>query len=285
MNFLPDSAVERPPLLLVEDDPWMRAVVFDILSEFWDVTTARDGAEALRILEEFMPVAVVSDLIMPGIDGLMLCERIRADARLAHLPVMLLSANDAGDLRASALATVDEFLVKPVHHAELVVRLRKLAARNPLHPPKPLVQPPPSAGSSASRTSIPPVSGGPVHHRAFQQRVEAAIHAALADALYTVDDLARDLGVSPRQLRRRLLDLGPLGPKAYIRQVRLEAARQALEVGTFRSVAEVAASVGMTPAYFSRAYRAWTGSAPSRRGEAEAPPEPDQATLTSVCSD
>lgn len=249
----PSDEPSRALLLVVDDDAWMRTVLSDVLSPHWEVRTAVGGADALRFLQETLPVAVLSDLIMPDIDGLMLCDRIRSDPRLAHLPVMLLSANDAGHVQASALATVDEFLGKPFHEAELIVRLRKLIERSSAF----------QQGTGTAPAAAPPPPPAQAHKRAFQQRAAEAIHRALADPLYTVDDLARDLAISPRQLRRRLLDVGPLGPKAYIREVRLQAALEALELGTFGSVAEVAAMVGMTPAYFSRAYRAWAGAPPS----------------------
>lgn len=233
----------------------MRAVLVDLLSPHWTVTTASGGAEALKVLEDLQPVAVLSDLIMPDIDGLALCDRIRSNRRLAHLPVMLLSANGTGEVQASALWTVDEFMGKPFHEAELIVRLKKLIARSAgIALGAPPTSPLPSSGSTTS----------PAQLRALRRRIDEAIHRSLGDALYTVDDLARDLAVSPRQLRRRLLELGPLGPKAYIREVRLKAAHEMLEVGAFGSVAEVAAAVGMAPAYFSRTYRAWAGAPPSQ---------------------
>jgi AraC-like DNA-binding protein len=191
---------------------------------------------------------------MPDIDGLMLCSLIRSDPRLAHLPVMVLSANDAGEVRAEALATVDEFLGKPFHTAELIIRLKNLITRGQVR----------ASGGPAPAPAAPAPPAGQAHQRAFQQRVDATILKSITDPLYTVDDLARELAMSDRQLRRRLLEFGPLGPNAYIREVRLQAAREALELGTFGSIAEVAASVGMTPAYFSRAYRAWMGSPPSQ---------------------
>lgn len=237
----------------------MRHVLSDILSAHWLVETAEGGAEALRMLNDRLPVAVLSDLVMPDIDGLKLCDLIRSDPRLAHLPVMVLSANDAGEVKAAALATVDEFMGKPFHTAELIVRLKNLISRGQAHAPGgPKLAPP------APAPSAPAPHPAKAHQKAFQQRVDATILKSVADPLYTVDDLARQLAISPRQLRRRLLEFGSLGPNAYIREVRLQAAREALELGTFGSVAEVAASVGMTPAYFSRAYRAWMGSPPSK---------------------
>lgn len=255
----------RPRVLVVDDDPFMLHVLSDILSAHFVVHTATGGKEALQMLDRLSPDAVLSDLIMPDIDGLMLCDRIRRHPERGHLPVMLLSANDVGEVRASALATVDEFLGKPFHTAELIVRLQKLIARRqgpvpaaPRAAPAAPVTPPPEPAPA-------PPSAGSRHKEAFRQRVEATIRTSLGDPLFTVDDLARQLAVSPRQLRRKLLEIGPLGPKAFVREVRLEAAREALELGTFGTVAEVAAMVAMTPAYFSRAYRAWMGSPPSSR--------------------
>ena len=257
LEYLVDP-LPLPLLLVVDDDPWMRQLLKDVLSADWLVEVADSGGEALRMLGGSLPVAVLSDLVMPDIDGLMLCNLIRSDPRLAHLPVMVLSANDAGEVKAAALATVDEFMGKPFHAAELIVRLKKLISRGQLR-------------SSGGGTPAPtPLAGSEApeqaHLRAFQQRTDAAIMKSVADPLFTVDDLARHLAVSPRQLRRRMLPFASQGPNAYIRDVRLRAAREALELGTFGTVAEVAASVGMTPAYFSRAYRAWMGFPPSKGG-------------------
>jgi DNA-binding response OmpR family regulator len=226
----PKAAGVRPRLLLVEDNLDMRAYLRMHLDQHYDVEEAENGRAALAALERAVPDIVVSDVMMPHVDGLELCRRIRADARWRALPVILLSAKAAVDHRIEGLkAGADDYLAKPFSVPELLERLR---ARLPVRP---------AAPATADQVWL--------------EKLQTCLQANFADAGFDVEALARQVGYSSRQLRRRVLAVGGATPAALLLKARLEAAHALIGSRRFTTVAEVAHAVGLSPTYFSRRYR------------------------------
>lgn len=231
----PDGAEEsvaraRPTLLLVEDNLDMRAYLRMHLDLHYDVREAANGLLALEQLEKATPAIVVSDVMMPHLNGLDLCRRLRADARWQSVPVILLSAKAAVDHRVEGLnAGANDYLAKPFSVVELLARLR---AHLPDPPSRPAVA-----------------------DQVWLEKFEACISAGLAKPGFQVEELARQLGYSTRQLRRRVLAAFNATPAALLLQRRLEVARELISARRFATVAEVAHAVGLSPTYFSRRYR------------------------------
>ncbi len=117
-----------PTILVVDDDPRLLVLLADQLrDDGYDVTTARDGEEALRRLETAWPDLVVIDLMMPGMDGLTLAREVKARA---DLPIIVLSAIDAGDSKADLLTEVaEDYVTKPYHYPELRARIQRILRR------------------------------------------------------------------------------------------------------------------------------------------------------------
>ena len=108
----------------------MRTLLQEVLAEELNVETARNGKEGLELAGEPRPALVVSDIMMPGMDGHELMHRMRADPDLADTPIMLITARAGAGSRISGLEQgADEYLVKPFHARELAVRVRKLLER------------------------------------------------------------------------------------------------------------------------------------------------------------
>ncbi|HXQ95713.1 MAG TPA: response regulator transcription factor [Candidatus Acidoferrales bacterium] len=118
----------RQRILLVDDDPNLLALVAEQLrDDGFEVATARDGVEALRSLERAWPDLLIVDLMMPRIDGLTLAHRVK---ERADLPVIVLSAIDSGDSKASALEEVaEDYVTKPFHYPELRARIHRVLRR------------------------------------------------------------------------------------------------------------------------------------------------------------
>ena len=229
-NDADEDAGIRPSLLLVEDNLDMRAYLRLHLDVHYNVREAENGLAALERLEEAVPDIIVSDVMMPHMNGYELCQRIRADERWRKIPVVMLSAKAAVDHRIEGLkAGADDYLGKPFSVAELLERLQARLPRS---------QPKPEAGDQA-----------------WLEKLEDLIKGNLAEAKFDVEMLAKQLGYSSRQLRRRIVATYKMAPAALLLQRRLEQAHALIEARRFSTVAEVAHAVGLSPTYFSRRYR------------------------------
>lgn len=126
---LATEAAPRERVLVVEDDPEVRLALVELLSLHWDVAEAADGLEALELIGGEAPDLVLSDLLMPRLDGLELVRQLRAEPRSARLPVVVVTARSKEDsLLESFTAGADDFVQKPFTGSEILARIRKLLA-------------------------------------------------------------------------------------------------------------------------------------------------------------
>jgi signal transduction histidine kinase/DNA-binding response OmpR family regulator len=237
----PDGA--RPAVLLVEDNDDLRAFVAGLLESRWTVRQARDGREGLASALADPPAAIVSDVRMPEMDGLSMARALRQHAATADVPLLFLSAKTQPEDRVEGLALARDYLCKPFGSAELVARVENLVRRS--DPP-----------------TVPSVPARPEHVQAILARLDAVVSECLGDSEFGVERLAQRLGMSVRTLQTRMNELELATPAAFILEARLREAQRMLRVGTYSTVGEVAAAVGLSRSYFSRAYRAWAGRPP-----------------------
>lgn len=232
MEDLPESVQPRPTLLLVEDNLDMRAYLRMHLDLFYNVREADHGLAAIQALQEALPDIVLSDVMMPHLNGLELCKRIKAEPQWSALPVILLSAKAAVDNRVEGLqAGADDYLAKPFSVPELLERLRARLPRAPTTP--------------ASATA----------EVEWVQKVNACIAANLSRPGFDVTALAKETGFSERQLRRRVAGHFGQTPRALLLGERLRVAHELIQNKRYETIAEVAHAVGLSPRYFSRRYR------------------------------
>lgn len=226
---LVEHAAHRPRLLLVEDNEDMRAYLRMNLDPYYQVSEAVDGRKAWEGMVDFDPEIIVSDVMMPHVDGLELCRRLKAEPRWREVPVLLLSAKGSVDHRVEGLeAGADDYVAKPFSVAELLQRLR---SRVPW-------------GVSADSKG-----------QAWRERLETCVAENMARSEFDVGELAKTLAYSPRQLQRRVREHFGLSPSALLLQRRLERGRELLTAGPYETTAEVAHAIGLSPGYFSRRYR------------------------------
>ena len=258
---------EAPRVLVVEDHPDMRAYLVEHLSAHFQVVEAGDGEAALARAREARPALIVSDVMMPGMDGLTLCRRLRADPNLSGVPVMLVSAKASLDDRLTGLSLADDYLTKPFSMRELLTRARKLIVPQASTPGTPGTKPPapsPEPSTPKSLAASPaPKPALPESDRRFLERVEAAALANLDAPKFSAAALARKVAFSPRQLQRELRRLLGQSPTEYLRALKMREAKAMLVEGRYATVAEVAAAVGWTPNYLTRVYRNWFGCPPT----------------------
>jgi len=264
----PSSSSDETPqgrLLIVEDNQALREYLEAILSPAYRVHCVKNGREALSWLEQNGAGAldlIISDVMMPEMDGFTLLEKLKEDNRYQLLPVIMLTALARRESRLRALRIgVDDYLLKPFEEEELLARIQSLLRNYQLRSEEP--DPAEGAEREAEQEALGarPESEEELEWLAKMERITLE---RLGDTNFKVGDLADDLSVSTRQLFRRVKQLTGLTPNQYLQEARLEAARRMLEQKRFSSVKSVAYEVGFKDTrYFSRQYKARFGRLPS----------------------
>ncbi|MBH8568294.1 response regulator [Microvirga sp. STS02] len=258
----------KPRVLVVEDHPDLREYLNGLLAPTYEVLTAADGQDALELLAREAPIdLVITDAMMPRLSGTELLAQLKADPARAGLPVLMLTARaDAAHRRAALTVGVDDYLTKPFAPAELLARVQVLLARHNVrrqfaYQPEAAVP----AGLAPLTDAVPGTAtteGTGANEQLAQWQAQVAAH--LADENFGPAELAGLLAVSERTLYRRLGESAGLTPAAWLRELRLNQARQLLEAGDFRTVVAVAEAVGFASAsYFSSLYTERFGRRPS----------------------
>jgi CheY-like chemotaxis protein len=263
-----DAPSDAPEVLVVDDEADMRAYLQDLLGDNYRVVTAADGKEALDRLHNRAVDLVLSDVAMPGMDGVALCRELRDDEQLRHLPVILLTARPENRPQRSDLAVgADAYVSKPFDPAELTARVENLIEIRRIVQDRIRL---PDWMDPAETT----VSN---EEAAFVDALNEAVDAHIGNSNFGVDWLADEMDLSARHLRRRIKDTTGLSASGFIRTRRLQHAAALLGEGA-DTVSDVASAVGYRdPSYFSRLFRETFGCAPTEYAEqeAESPDKPD----------
>ncbi|AYA37475.1 response regulator [Hymenobacter oligotrophus] len=256
----PDTALPvapadaRPLVLVVEDNPEVRDYIRTCLATEFRVRTANDGAQGLALLKDLEPDLIVSDLMMPQLDGLELCRRLRADEQTAHIPLVLLTARAGDETRLTSFGLgADEYLTKPFQPAELRARIHNLVQQRRLLRQRfgraVTLQPRDIAITSADE--------------AFLNRAMAVVEQHMANTEFSVEQFADEMALSRVQLHRKLKALTDQSTSEFVRTVRLRRAAALLQAHA-GNVAEVAEAVGFSNlSYFSKCFRELHQQSPS----------------------
>ena len=240
-------------VLIVEDNLGVRHFMREQLQSLYRVLEADHGAEGFDLAVSSLPDLVVSDVMMPEMDGYELCRALKADKRTCHIPVVLLTARAGRDDKLMGLDIgADSYLVKPFDASELLVQVRNLIEQRRLlreRFSRPIVLKP-------SEMGVTPMD------EAFLQKVLSVVQANLADPDFDVVRLGREVGLSRSQLHRKLRALTNQSPTLLIRSIRLQRAAELLRQKG-GSVAEIAYRVGFSSqTYFAKCFREELGCAP-----------------------
>ena len=236
----------KPLILLVEDNEDFRFYLKDNLKIVYDVIEAETGEEGWKKAISQYPDLIVTDVMMPDMNGTELCKKIKSDQRVSHIPVILLTARSGEEQRLEGFEVgADDYIPKPFSFPILESRIRNLISlRKDLH--KLLAK---KNGIKASEIQITSLD------EQFISGVIAAIEKNIANSELTVLDLSRELGVSRAQFFRKVQELTGKAPLELIRSIRLQHAAQLLEKSQL-SVSEVAYRVGFNnPKYFARHFK------------------------------
>lgn len=251
-NTLIDAA-DKPTLLIVEDHAEVLDYLRHILGTSYHIYTALDGVEGRRLAIDLVPDLIISDLMMPRMDGLDLCRHLKTDLRTNHIPFLLLTAKADVQSRLAGLKTgADTYLAKPVSGIELQIRLTNLLENRerlkqsyrrfkPADPPK-------------EKLDL---------NELFLRKAHEKIHKNLQQENFDVEALCRAMTISRTQLHNKLKALTGLSTTQFIRKTRIEYACKLLKDPT-HNISEVAYDVSFKHlSTFNRAFKEWTQQTPS----------------------
>lgn len=245
-------------ILITEDDDEVRCFLERELSPHFKTRTAANGKDALRVLEEEEISLVVSDVMMPEMNGFELCRMIKSQLPFSHIPVILLTAlTDERQRIFGITGGVDDYIQKPFHTDYVKIKIihllqerQKLRERllEKLRDNKLLLSEPEKVESIDD---------------AFLRKFAEQIEAVYADPEYNVEKLSETLGLSRGHLHRKIKELTGTAPVEFLRTYRLNKATQLLRQNAY-TVSEVAYRTGFSsPAYFSKCFKAVYGVTPT----------------------
>ena len=249
-----------PLALVVEDNANIAQYLQICLEGSYQVLWAVDGRHGIEQALEKVPDIIISDVMMPRIDGFELCEALKEDVRTSHIPIIMLTAKSDVESRIQGLKYgADDYLAKPFHEEELLVRMRNLMKiRLKLQERyKDLYKYPLSAANAP----------GAPKEDAFILQLKSIFEDRMHDPQFDLSALSEVLNITSAQLRRKVKALTGKPLAIYLRSLRLQKARQIL-LSSDLSVKEVAYDVGFSdPSYFSRSYLQEYGVRPSATRE------------------
>lgn len=259
-----------PLILLVEDNADIRGYEYLILKDNYRVIMASDGKQGQEKARSEVPDLIVSDIMMPVMDGLTMCRNIKGDETTSHIPVILLTAKSREDQKAEGYESgADEYLTKPFSSRVLlscisnILKGREQLRRNILATieSKDVIAKEPKANKEKVKDNVDKVSA---HDREFLDKLQASIKRRMTDSGVSVEDIGADVGFSRVQLYRKTKALTGYSPVELLRKMRLNAAKEMLST-TDKTVSEVAYDTGFSsPSYFAKCYKDEFGVTPSQ---------------------
>ena len=244
-------------ILVVEDNADVREYIKDSLGNDFEIAEAVNGEQGLSKAAQIIPDLVISDIMMPKMDGNELTKRLKNDEKTSHIPVILLTAKSEQESRLEGLETgADDYLTKPFDTKELKVRIKNLISiRRKLQ----------EKYSKGDFVSVKRVDGKKLTNleEIFMSKVTEAIEEHLSEEEFSIEQLGKEVGMDRVQLHRKLKALSGKSPSSYLRSVRLVRGRQMI-LEKKGNISEIAYSVGFSsPTYFTRCYKEEFGHLPS----------------------
>ncbi len=233
-------------ILIIEDNSDMRAYIRETMAGSYQVLEASNGEEGFTKAIEHVPDLIITDAMMPKVDGYAMTRMLRKDPATSHIPIIMLTAKAAETDKFEGLETgVDVFLTKPFSSQELQIRVRKLIELRQQLLIK-VKQQPIITASEVMITSV---------EQQFLERLQNLVEENLSDENFQVEEVCRGIGMSRSQLQRKLSALMGCSPAYYLRRIRMERAKQLLEQNA-GNITEIGFEVGYgSGSAFARAFR------------------------------
>ena len=245
---------DKPQLLIIEDHSDVRKYISDILRDSYKIDEAFDGEDGLRKSLEEIPDLIISDIMMPKMDGIKLCQTLKSDSRTSHIPIILLTAKATINDKIEGLQTgADDYIMKPFEEAELKARINNLLEqRKRIHQHFQKYE---VIVDEEKITSL---------DQRFLKQTLSLINEHISDNDFSVEELAEYLAVSRSLLHKKLVILLGEPPRELIKRIRLNRAAKLIEQKS-GNISEIALEVGFNnPSYFAECFQKQYGLTPSQ---------------------
>lgn len=242
-------------IAIVDDDEEMLQFLAHELGEIYQVTTYTNGQSALEGITSDVPDLVVSDVIMPQMDGFEMLKRLKQNTRTSHVPIILLTSKNEQMARISGLEQgADAYIAKPFNASELEASIKGLISNRNLLKGK-------YSGMQEQKEAIKKVEMKGADEE-LMERIMRVVNSRLEDSSFNVEVLATEVGLSRVQLHRRMKEMTGISVGDFIRNLRLQQAARLLEKGDV-SVSQVTWAIGMSnPTHFAHAFKNLFGVTP-----------------------
>jgi signal transduction histidine kinase/ligand-binding sensor domain-containing protein/DNA-binding NarL/FixJ family response regulator len=245
-------------LLIVDDNQEILNYLHSIFEGSYQVVVADSGVTGLEQARKALPDVIISDVMMPEMDGFTFCHSVKTDLQISHIPIILLTARTAEPSRIEGLRTgADDYVTKPFHPEELQLRVRNIIRSR----------------QKAREKFARVISFDPNEititnaDEQFIEQVMAVVEAEMGNYDFKVDDFATQLAVSRSLLFTKLKALTGMTPNNFVKSIRLKRAAQLLESGQL-NVSQVAYEVGFKdPKYFRKCFKVQFDKSPSTFGK------------------
>ena len=248
------SIANQPQVLIVEDNEDIRQLIANELNKKYHIFEASNGKEGIEIANNFIPDLIISDVMMPVMDGLQFCKEIKNDIRTSHIPVIMLTARNSEESELEGLATgADDYITKPFSIDAILLKINNIVAtRNKI-----IQKFKTDVSSESSALATNP------YDLQFMEKVQKYIFETMADQEFNPDIFAREMAMSPSQLYRKIKGLTGLSVNIFVRTIKLKQALKLLQTGQY-TVSEVSYMTGFASLnYFSQRFKEQFNNSPT----------------------
>lgn len=242
----------KPSVLIIDDNVDIRSYVHGLLHTDYTVIEAADGSEGIRKAMKYVPDLIISDVMMPGIDGIECCRRLKSELQTCHIPVILLTACSLDEQKIQGYdGGADSYISKPFSSQLLLARVRNLIDSH--RRLKQFF----GGGQALAKEDVCDMD------KDFVEKFKALIDAKMGDSGLNVEDLGKEMGLSRVQLYRKIKSLTNYSPNELLRIARLKRAASLL-ASSDMTVAEIGYEVGFSSSsYFAKCYKEQFGESPT----------------------
>lgn len=253
-----DNQTEEPmdadaaTVLVIDDNADIRTYIKSFLSKDYRVLQADNGINGLKMAMKYVPDVIISDVMMPEMDGTECCRRLKSEMQTSHIPVILLTACDLDEQRIEGYdGGADSYISKPFNSQLLTARVRNLISNRKL-----------LRKFFSEEQPLEKVAANALD-KDFLTRFKMLVEEQMKNSELNVEDLGREMGMSRVQLYRKLKSLTNYSPNELLRQMRLKKAASLLASSDL-SITEIAYEVGFSsPSYFTKCYKEQFGESPT----------------------